>query len=79
MKIKICIGSSCHIRGSEIVVKTFQQLAQSCGKDTEMELSGSFCMGACSPGVSVKVDEELYHVKPEEAEDFFRRIILKEA
>jgi len=36
-------------------------------------------MGACSKGVSVKIGENIYHVKPGDAEDFFHEVILKEA
>lgn len=79
MKVLICIGSSCHLRGSEAVVKTFTKMIKQHKVSAEVELSGSFCMGACSKGVSVKVGENIYHVKPEDAEDFFEEVILKEA
>lgn len=79
MKVLICIGSSCHVRGSKEVIETFTRLIKACGPDIDIELSGSFCMGACSKGVSVKLGESIYHVKPEDAEDFFREVIRKEA
>lgn len=78
MKIWICIGSSCHLRGSETIVKKFQKLIKERDMDAEIELIGSFCMGACSQGVSVKVEDEIYHIKPEEAEAFFCKVIAKE-
>lgn len=79
MKIQICIGSSCHLRGSEAVVKTFTRMAKEHRIEAAAELCGSFCMGACSQGVSVKMGENIYHVKPEDAEDFFKEVIMKEA
>lgn len=79
MKVFICIGSSCHLRGSESVVRTFREMADECGVQAEVELSGSFCMGACSQGVSVKVGENIYHVRPEDADKFFEQVIVKEA
>ena len=66
MKIKICIGSSCHLRVKEQ------------GMDEQIELGGSFCMGKCSRKVSVKVDDEIYHIGPEEVDEFFFKIIGKE-
>lgn len=79
MKVQICIGSSCHLRGSESIVKTFTRLMKEQPEQVQVELCGSFCMGACSKGVSVKINERIYHVKPEDAEDFFRQVIVKEA
>lgn len=79
MKVQICIGSSCHLRGSESIVKTFTRLMKEQPEKVQVELCGSFCMGACSKGVSVKINDRIYHVKPEDAEDFFRQVIVKEA
>lgn len=78
MKIKICIGSSCHLRGSEAVVKRMQELVKEQGMDAQIELGGSFCMGACSRKVSVKVDDEVYRIRPEEVDNFFFKTIRKE-
>lgn len=78
MKIKICIGSSCHLRGSETVVKRIQELVKEQGMDEQIELGGSFCMGKCSRKVSVKVDDEIYHIGPEEVDEIFFKIIGKE-
>lgn len=79
MKVQICIGSSCHVRGSQQVIETLMKLTKEHEKKVEIELSGSFCMGACSRGVSIRIAEQIYHVKPEDAEDFFYEVILKEA
>ena len=32
-------------------------------------------MGLCQPGVSVKIDNEVFSVKPEELEEFFEKNI----
>ena len=48
------------------------------GMDEQIELGGSFCMGKCSRKVSVKVDDEIYHIGPEEVDEFFFKIIGKE-
>lgn len=77
MKVEICIGSSCHLRGSREIIEVFDRLAKQNRIDKKMDLCGSFCMGACSKGVSVRIDEDaIYHVKPEDAEAFFREEIL---
>lgn len=77
MKVTVCIGSSCHIKGSRQVVEQLQYLiAQNDLKET-VELGGTFCMGNCQKGVCVTVDDELYSVTPETAKEFFENEILK--
>ena len=58
MKITVCIGSSCHVRGSRQVVEQLQDLIRDHNLSDEVELCGAFCMGQCQLGVCVKVDEE---------------------
>ena len=45
MKVTVCIGSSCHIKGSRKVVEKLQSLISENGLSDKVELSGSFCMG----------------------------------
>ena len=68
MKVTVCIGSSCHIKGSRQVVEQFQQLI---GLKEKVDLGGTFCMGKCQQGVCVTVDDQFYSVSPETAEEFF--------
>ncbi len=44
MKITVCIGSSCHIKGSRQVVEQLQSLIASNSLGDKVELSGTFCM-----------------------------------
>ena len=48
MKITVCIGSSCHIKGSRRVVDELQRLLGEHGLTDKVELAGTFCMGRCS-------------------------------
>ena len=76
MKITVCIGSSCHIKGSRQVVEELQYLiAQNGIKDT-VELSGTFCMGKCREGVCVAVGDAVHSVSPDGVKDFFETEIL---
>ncbi len=77
MKITICIGSSCHIKGSRQVVGQLQKLVSERGLEDKIELSGAFCMNNCQKGVCVTVDDELYSVSPETVKDFFENTVLK--
>lgn len=71
MKITVCIGSSCHLKGSRQVVEGLQErIAQHDLKDT-VELAGTFCMGRCREGVCVTVDGDFFSVSPETLDEFF--------
>ena len=76
MKITVCIGSSCHLKGSRQVVEALQRLVRECGLEDRVELCGAFCMGNCTNGVSVKIDEELFSLKPENVPSFFENEVL---
>ena len=76
MKITICIGSSCHLKGSQTVIEQLQELVSKNGLINKVELSGAFCMKNCANGVSVTVDDTLHSVKPDEVAEFFQREIL---
>ncbi len=73
MKITVCIGSSCHIKGSRQVVTQLQKLIAENNLGDKVELGGTFCMGNCQKGVCVKVDNEFHSVSPETVEDFFQQ------
>lgn len=76
MKITVCIGSSCHIKGSRQVVEQLQYLISANQIGDKVELGGTFCMGQCQHGVCVTVEDKFYSVTPEAVEEFFRDHIL---
>ena len=75
MKVTICIGSSCHIKGSRQVVEQLQSLIDENDLSDRVELSGSFCMGECQKGVCVTIDDSFYSVSPEDTRKFFEKEI----
>ncbi len=75
MKVTVCIGSSCHIKGSRQVVEQLQELICSNGLEDKVELAGTFCMGRCQEGVCVTVDDAFHSVTPESVEAFFTEYI----
>ena len=75
LKITVCIGSSCHIKGSRQVVEQLQYLISSENLGDKVELGGTFCMGRCQQGVCVTVNDNVYSVTPETVEEFFRKEI----
>ena len=76
MKVMICVGSTCHLCGSKKVVTRVQELVAEHNVQAEVELAGKFCMGKCGEGVSVMIDENVFSVKPEEVDEFFKKEVL---
>lgn len=79
MKVAVCIGSSCHLKGSRQVVEELQYLVAENNLKDKVELSGKFCMGNCTNGVCVTVDGELHSLTREKTKDFFAAQILAKA
>ena len=75
MKITVCIGSSCHIKGSREVVEQLQKLITDNNLTEKIELSGTFCMGKCQQGVCVTVDDEFHSVTPDTVKEFFENTV----
>lgn len=79
MKVTVCIGSSCHIKGSRQVVEQLQYLIKENNLGDKVELNGTFCMGKCQQGVCVTVDDKLFSLSPDTVKDFFEKEILARA
>jgi len=79
MTIRVCIGSSCHLKGSYEIVELLQKAIEEYHLENEVTLAGSFCLGKCSrTGVTVQVDEEIHvGVTREDFKEFFRENVLK--
>lgn len=76
MRVSICIGSACHLKGSREVIQKLQKLVSEHGLDGKVDLNGDFCSGNCRKGVCVTVDGTLFSVKPDTTEEFFANEIL---
>ena len=78
MNIQICVGSSCHIKGSPEIVALLQEAIAANNLSDVVELSGSFCTGKCNRiGVTVQVgDETITGVTTENFKEFFQDKVL---
>lgn len=75
--LSVCIGTSCYLNGANNVVMTFQHLIEEYGLHDKVTVSAAFCMRSCSKdSVSVKIGEESFGVKAEEARAFFKEKVL---
>ena len=76
IKITVCIGSSCHIKGSRQVVESLQTLIAEKKLADKVELGGTFCLGQCQQGVCVTVNGEFHSVTPENVGEFFEKEVV---
>lgn len=78
MDVFVCIGSSCHLKGSYDVIKGFQELIESNQLADKVNLNASFCLGECTHGVTIKVDDRLITgLRKDNIKDIFDEHILK--
>lgn len=78
MIIQVCVGSSCHIKGSQDIVELLQSAVEEYHLEKDVTLVGSFCIGKCNRiGVTVQVDDDIYTgVTRESFREFFRDHVL---
>ena len=78
MVIKVCVGSSCHLKGSPVIVEFLQNAIEEYKLSDEVTLAGSFCIGKCNRvGVTVQVDDEIHvGVTKETVAEFFKKNVL---
>ena len=77
MTITICIGSSCHLKGSRTIIQKLEELITERQLNDKIELNGSFCMGECSSGVCVTLHDALFSVSTETVNTFFENEVLR--
>jgi NADH:ubiquinone oxidoreductase subunit E len=77
IKLSVCVGTSCHIKGSYNVINTFQQAMEEHNLSDKIKLEAVFCLGNCTKGVSVKIDDsEVYSVSGLTAKKFFETEVM---
>ena len=76
MKITVCVGSSCHVKGSRSIVEIFQRLISENNLGDKVELGGTFCLGKCKDGVCVEIGDTVFSVTEQNAEEIFKREVL---
>ncbi len=76
--VQICVGSSCHLKGSQDIVALLQESIAEHKLDDEIVLSGSFCIGKCNRvGVTVQVDDDIHTgITKENFKEFFKENVL---
>lgn len=77
MNVYVCVGSSCHLRGSYKIIELMKENIEKNGLEDKVNLSAAFCLGKCTTGVTIKVDEDIVcGVSPENFSEIFKEHIL---
>ncbi|MGN0687080.1 MAG: (2Fe-2S) ferredoxin domain-containing protein [Oscillospiraceae bacterium] len=78
MIIQVCVGSSCHLKGSADIVELFQNAIQEHKLEDDITLAGSFCIGKCNRvGVTVQIDDDIHTgITRENFKEFFSEKVL---
>ena len=78
MIIQVCVGSSCHLKGSPEIVELLQKAVEEYHLEDEVTLAGSFCIGKCNRvGVSIQVDDDIHvGITKENFKEFLQENVL---
>lgn len=72
LTIHVCIGSSCHLKGSYHVINKLQDLIEKRNVGDQVTVKAALCLGQCADAVSVKIEDgEVHQVKDENLVPFF--------
>ncbi len=78
IELAICVGSSCHLKGSRPLIDSFKEELAKRGLQDKVELKAAFCLGQCGhDGVSVKVGDKIVPgLTPEKVPSFLEQEVL---
>ena len=76
--VQVCVGSSCHLKGSPEIVELLQKAVEEHRLEDEVTLAGSFCIGKCNRvGVTIQVNDDVHvGITKENFKEFFNENIL---
>ncbi len=77
MNIYICVGSSCHIKGSYDIIRLMKEAIAANRLEETINLSAAFCLGRCTDGVTVRINDDIIcGVSKDNFDDFFKENVL---
>ncbi len=77
-EIIICVGSSCHLKGSEKIIEIFKEEIEK-NQLQKTKISGSFCQGNCTEGVNIEINgQKIAAVNEENAREIFKKHLLSD-
>jgi NADH:ubiquinone oxidoreductase subunit E len=80
LEVKVCVGSSCHIRGGAKTLKAIKSLIEANGLADQVDLAADLCLDNCMQAPNVLVNGTVFGgITPDKAEQFFIEHILPKA
>jgi NADH:ubiquinone oxidoreductase subunit E len=77
VKISVCIGSACHLKGSYNVINSLQELIEANNLGDRVGIEAVFCLNHCTQAVSVRLDDgEVESVDAQTVKEFFNTRVL---
>ena len=79
MNVYVCVGSSCHLKGSYDIINLMKEQIASHGLEDKVNLAAAFWLGKCTDGdgVSIKVEDEIVGgVNPANFNEIYKTYIL---
>ena len=58
--IKVCLGSSCYVRGNDKILSFLEDYIQDHNKDIQIELFGCRCANLCQDGPNIFINDKKY-------------------
>ena len=78
IEVVVCVGSSCHIKGSRLLIKQLSKLIDEYKLENKVTLKGSFCLEHCAEGFNWKIGDTFFSSKNvKEAEEIFHKRIIE--
>ncbi len=78
MNVYVCVGSSCHLKGSYKIIELMKEYVENNHLEEKVNIAAAFCLGKCTSGVTIKVEDEIIcGVSPENFNDIFNTYILE--
>lgn len=78
-RIRVCVGTSCYLKGSYDVLQAFHRAIAASGRPEEFDLGATFCLENCPGGPSVEVnDRVLGQMTPEKAAELVHSLSAAE-
>jgi len=59
VKIKICIGTSCFVNGSQALLNGIYEYIDQQGIDDNVEIKATFCLEQCDKGPNIIINDEI--------------------
>ncbi|HMM32880.1 MAG TPA: (2Fe-2S) ferredoxin domain-containing protein [Clostridia bacterium] len=77
VELTVCIGTSCHLKGSYNVLQIFQQMVEEYSLHDKVALKTAFCTRECAgSGVAISINGQAYNIGSEKAREFFSAYVF---